>query len=369
MPQNSFFDNIQKQLNKQLPFVCYRLPNQSEVKAIFQNTADLWQTSNFTESGFVFAPYNIHKQAVLIPNSQSQRFSFDYQKSDTATSTKTTPQTNIGKEKHLNLVKKAINTINTSTLKKVVVSRTETIDSNNFNCIDCFKSLLNTYQNAFAYCWYHPKVGLWLGATPEILLQLKGNRFTTMALAGTKTNANSQWGKKEIEEQQFVTDYIQTQLQPISNFINTSPPETTNAGALQHLKTTINGILKTGYKLSHILSKIHPTPAVCGLPLAEATQFIVDNEGYDREFYTGFLGEINAESKTENRAKRNIENRAYNINQSASELFVNLRCMQIINNKAKLYIGGGITKDSNPNLEWQETIEKSMVMKNILNKL
>ena len=50
-------------------------------------------------------------------------------------------------------------------------------------------------------------------------------------------------------------------------------------------------------------------------------------------------------------------------------LFVNLRCMQLISepeNSAILYIGGGITKASIPELEWEETIAKSKVMKNVL---
>jgi isochorismate synthase len=40
--------------------------------------------------------------------------------------------------------------------------------------------------------------------------------------------------------------------------------------------------------------------------------------------------------------------------------------MQISNNNALIYIGGGITKDSNPEAEWQETVTKAEVMKKVL---
>ena len=91
---------------------------------------------------------------------------------------------------------------------------------------------------------------------------------------------------------------------------------------------------------------VHPTPAVCGLPKNEAKVFILENEGYDREFYTGFFGELNLKG--------------------SSNLFVNLRCMQVLKNQLALYIGGGITIDSIPEKEWEETIAKSEVMLKVL---
>jgi len=97
---------------------------------------------------------------------------------------------------------------------------------------------------------------------------------------------------------------------------------------------------------------LHPTPAVCGLPKKITKDFILNNEGYNREYYSGFLGEINKDfvSKENN-----------------TDLFVNLRCMQITDNKAFIYVGGGITKDSIPENEWKETVNKSMTIKKVLN--
>ena len=81
-------------------------------------------------------------------------------------------------------------------------------------------------------------------------------------------------------------------------------------------------------------------------------EIIIKNEGYNREFYSGFLGEIN----------KDFENNEDN----KSDIFVNLRCMELEKEIANLFIGGGITKDSVPENEFIETINKSKTIKKIL---
>jgi isochorismate synthase len=98
--------------------------------------------------------------------------------------------------------------------------------------------------------------------------------------------------------------------------------------------------------LQQVIQLLHPTPAVCGFPKEQSKDFILENENYDRTFYTGFLGELNIENQT--------------------DLFVNLRCMEIEDAKAHLFMGCGITKDSIPEKEWEESINKSATMKKIL---
>jgi isochorismate synthase len=110
--------------------------------------------------------------------------------------------------------------------------------------------------------------------------------------------------------------------------------------------------LKDDTSLKDVMNTLHPTPAVCGLPKAEAKQFLLQNEGYDREYYSGFLGELNYDFATGEEGK--------------TDLFVNLRCMKIEDNKAHLYIGCGITKDSDPEKEFVETVNKSMTMRRVL---
>src|SRR5690606_29487838 len=175
-------------------------------------------------------------------------------------------------------------------------------------------------------------------------------QFYTMALAGTQKfeeNTPPVWQEKERQEQQFVTDYIVSNLQTKLTHLSISEPETVRAGSVIHLKTEIRGKVENTHSgIKEFIQALHPTPAVCGLPKEASKQFILENENYHREFYTGFLGELNIKEST--------------------SLFVNLRCMKLQNQKASVYIGGGITKDSVAGNEWAETVYKSHNMKEIL---
>ena len=131
-----------------------------------------------------------------------------------------------------------------------------------------------------------------------------------------------------------------------------SEPYSIKAGSIWHIKTDISGVLNEDSNLEEVVNTLHPTPAVCGLPKKKAKAFIIENENYERTFYTGFLGELNS---------------SFAYNAVSSDLYVNLRSMQIKENTANLYIGCGITKESIPENEWEESVNKSMTMKRVLN--
>lgn len=369
---HDFFDVLEQQLENQLPFVAYRKPNTNDVMAVFQSDDKLHLVSDYNESGFIFSPFDDREKAVLIPSDNSTTINCDsvtlnaVKASQLKTSTFET-----SKDHHINLVQKGIDAINSSYLKKVVLSRHETINLSGLNPINLFNRLLQTYSTAFVYCWYHPKVGLWLGATPETLLKVEGNRFETMALAGTqlyKDTLDVVWEAKEKEEQQLVTDFVVSSLKSFVDSLNVSELETVKAGNLLHLHTKIKGTLNfSTLNFKDFLTSLYPTPAICGIPKESAKQFILENENYNREFYSGFLGELNLQEKrTRNLNRRNIENNAYASVKKVSNLYVNLRCMQIQDNDTIIYVGGGITKDSIPENEWIETVNKTNTMKKVL---
>jgi isochorismate synthase len=372
MTSEVFFEHIQQQLDKQLPFVVYRKPNENLVKAMLQSNDKLHSVKDYSEKGFVFAPFDDSKDAILIPLEDSVTIACDdVVLNDSKKSINNSQSLESDKQHHIDLVEKGIKAINEEQFQKVVVSRCETVELSEIDSLEIYKSLLLHYPTAFVSLWYHSKVGLWLGATPETLLEVEGSRFKTMALAGTQKfegTIDVIWRNKEKEEQQFVTDFIINSLKPATNNITVSNVQTIKAGNVLHLKTSISGILNFKLiNLKQVLKALHPTPAVCGLPKEMAKQFILKNENYNREFYTGFLGELNLQEKTtRNTNRRNVENNAYNSIKNVSNLYVNLRCMKISNQKALIYIGGGITKDSNPEAEWQETVAKAEVMKKVL---
>ena len=363
--------NLQSVLKQNKPFVFYRKPNANIIFEIIQQGENLHFLDSFNQKGFVFAPFDDFSSSIIFPLDKS-----DVSKNIFETSCfndiKFETFNNYDKENHIALVSNGIDFITNQQTSKIVLSRKEIIQTNQLDLVKTFENLLNKYQSAFVYIWFHPKVGLWLGATPETLISTKNNTFKTMSLAGTQVYKNTidvTWQDKEIQEHKFVTDYIVNELKEMNITCNISDTTTVKAGNLLHLQAIISGRLKDKSQLSNVIKALHPTPAVCGLPKEKAKQFILNNENYKREFYTGFLGELNFEidkrQRTNNR--RNIENHAYNFKQIQSSLFVNLRCMQVKNNEVYIYVGGGITKDSNPEKEYLETVAKAEVMKSVVN--
>jgi len=359
MEVEEVYVDIQSQLDNELPFVVYRKPEEKKIYSILQQNDYLYDIKSYNDSGFIFSPFDTTEKAIIIPVKYSTVYCAEYIKypdKKTAQSKKEEyfDSCSKAKKKHTDLIVSGIKMINSGTCRKIVLSRSEVVDFENKNIIQIFKSLVDSYPNAFVYCWYHPKIGMWLGATPETLAKVRENTFSTMALAGTqvyKGTTDVIWGKKELEEQKMVTEFVVQGLSSVATEISCSQTYTHKAGTLLHLRTDIEArIGNSQQSIGGILQLIHPTPAVCGLPKKEAKSFILENEGYSRKYYTGFLGELNIQ-----------------VNKKwTSNLFVNLRCMEITGDNAILYVGGGITKESDPEKEWIETVRKTETMKQVL---
>ena len=193
-----------------------------------------------------------------------------------------------------------------------------------------------------------PQCGTWLIATPEVLLERDGMRWHTMALAGTMRYAEQlpPWSDKNLQEQAFVAQYIKQCLDRYSDDITMTGPYTVRSGILAHLRTDFSFTLPDQAPLGAVLSDLHPTPAVCGLPKGEAHRFIMDNELCDRSYYSGFSGPLDIDGKT--------------------AMFVSLRCMRIFDDRYRLYAGGGILPQSEEQQEWNETSAKMQAMLSVI---
>ncbi len=352
---SDMFQKCRDQHNHKLPFVLYRKPNANKVIALLQEDDTVNTMSNNEERGFVFAPF-IETKIIVIPEDKCKVIITPFEPVDVNSNeiAEIDGENPFEKKKHIELVEKAIESIKNGEFSKVVLSRKETVALSDFDLFDIFQKLASTYPSAFAYCFYHPKAGLWLGAFSEQLVFVQGMNFRTMAVAGTQLYndaATILWGAKEVDEQQLVTDFLVSNLNEISTEISVSKPYALRAGNLIHLKTDIEGKFREEMQLKDLLSILHPTPAVCGFPKDAAMDFIIKNEGYERSFYAGFLGEFNFDFDTKDKV---------------TDLYVNLRCMEIEENNAHIYVGGGITIDSNAENEWLETVNKSHTIKKIL---
>ncbi|MGA8853926.1 MAG: chorismate-binding protein [Christiangramia sp.] len=377
-----FFNKLKAQQKEHKPFVAYRKPGKNSVKALLQNDTENYQAKDLSENGFVFAPFNSEAVSYLIPSNRAEIFEFTYLEIEHADTDSAEDSLSgidfeymeVDQKNHETLVQKGIDVIKDGELKKVVLSRSEKVQVLDPDPIRIFKNLLKKYPNAMVYLWFHPKTGIWLGATPETLLKAERSLFKTMALAGTQLymgETDVEWDSKEVEEQLFVTDYILeslTKLRGVEN-IQASRPYSAKAGNLLHICTDISGHLKDPENLKDLIQTLHPTPAVCGLPKQKALSFILENEDHSREFYSGYLGELNMKSEHKrNSNRRNQENQQFTAISKKTDLFVNLRCMKLKDGNARIFVGGGITKDSNAADEWMETVNKSQTMKAVLVK-
>ncbi|HLS31380.1 MAG TPA: isochorismate synthase [Flavobacteriaceae bacterium] len=359
MNSKDIFIKAADYLEQALPFVLYSKPVENTGKLIvdglFQENNHLYFAEDYTESGFVMAPFDLKAQkSVLIPAENATVLRAKINRTDDFIDEnlhRPLHDENNDKLKHIDLVKRGIQNIQEGKFQKVVLSRKLIADKRS-TIIAVFKRLLHHYPTAFAYCWYHPKIGLWMGATPETLVKIEDHLLKTMALASTKAvNGTNppEWTSKEIEEHQYVIDFIEDTLKDNVRDLKIGKVGNIQAGKLWHLKCDISGEMKSVENLKMILEDIHPTPAVCGMPKEAAKNFILKEENYNREFYTGFLGELNLKSNQQNTT-------------NLTELYVNLRCMQIKEKNCEIYVGGGIVKDSDPISEWQETVNKSRTM-------
>ena len=325
------------------PFVFFRLPNTADIHCYWQEDNTLHTTTDFDFDGFLFAPFVAQSNNNYIPNTFNKTYSFQ------GTTNFDPPLTEFEEKEaartaFIQLVEKAKITIAEGGLEKVVVSRKITIASEQ-TPIRAFEGLLKRYSNAMVYFFHHPKIGTWMGASPEHLIAQEEQLTRTMALAATQSYDPQNevvWDAKEREEQGLVTAQLKADLEKFfpPEAIEVSKTQNHSAGKLVHLCTHFKVHQQTS-KLMDLVQCLHPTPAVGGVPKAAALDFLARHETYDREFYTGFMGPKNG---------------------NALDWFVNLRCAQWKPEAVLVYVGAGITAASNAEKEWEETQRKAQTL-------
>lgn len=362
-------------------FALWRLPNETEQHLILSKTIlSLSQEDTLEElpQGFMITPF-VAVTRSFIPADYFFRFSngelLPPQSATEANSQTWLQEQNFSPVNSLNfhihknkppfcaeassftaLVSKAVSHIEEGVFEKVVPSRAKSIDKN-FDLLEAFEKLCVRYPTAMVSLISTPEHGTWLGATPETLVSIEDNTFfKTVALAGTKAwhegidCKNVAWTQKEIEEQALVERYIISCFKKIRlREYEEHGPKTIVAGNLMHLKSTFSVDMKaTNFPQlgSTMLNLLHPTSAVCGMPKESAFDFLQTHEGYDRELYSGYLGPVNIQNNT--------------------HLFVNLRCLQLKQDNVILYAGAGVTIDSDPQKEWEETEMKMKTLESVI---
>jgi isochorismate synthase len=298
--------------------------NPNSQKIHFFEAADLGQSPDFEWTSFD------GKQVLGFVKSNKNLEDFHPQLGKTSLSS-------TSKDAYLAYIEAIKNAIAQNHLQKTVAARIIALADYTSHWQSYFESLISSFSDTFVYSIYHSQSGLWIGASPELVGYLSEGVFKTISLAGTIWD-QTQFESKEQVEQEIVTDYLQELLIDNGFRVNLKHLESKYYGQISHL---INEIEVPNFDPSHfenIVSKIHPSPALSGFPKEESIQFIQKNEPIDRAFYSGLV--------------------SWKISATEKLAFATIRCFQVFENQLIFYVGGGITKDSDPETEFEETQRK-----------
>lgn len=335
--------------------VIYRLPHQTKAHECFSSRVPQ-RLTNFCDlgkaAGYVFAPFcPTAENPILLFDIASEKqwnippVSTYFPQAYHCTSLN-------AQHDYSTAFRQCLHLLQTQQVEKIVLSRSLQIQFAQALTFEQQQQLFIAACHRFANCFIAlvrtPQAGIWLTATPEILLEQQSDAPTwrTMALASTMPLNEApklhpqQWSSSHLREQHLVSRYIVEQLAALGITAISHETHSKQAGHLQHLCTLFDFSLPTTRNLGEVITALHPTPAVCGLPTIIAQEALSKIEQHDRAYYTGFTGPLQL--------------------QTGTHLFVTLRCMQIAQDQlsARLYAGGGLLSSSIEAEEWQETCHK-----------
>ena len=245
---------------------------------------------------------------------------------------------------------KGIDLVHKSKLDKLVLAaRQSIILDKELDPLDTLLKLRDQQTGSCRFLWQRSCDDLFFGASPERLLSINQGELRTDALAGTATKNDFQKllrSNKDLREHEFVANSIirQLHLEGLSPHRN-NRPQLLRQGHLIHLHTPIFASANNKSPL-HFVDILHPTPAVAGLPLKDAMDWIRALEPFERGGYAAPLGWIDSKNNADFR--------------------VAIRCGYLRGKKLSLIAGAGIVKGSTVESELQEVELKFDVLANQL---
>lgn len=257
-------------------------------------------------------------------------------------------QLDMGYDAWIASVEKAQQSIRQNVFEKIVLARRLSVPrSRSMKPTELLRQLRHQYQNCSCFL-VHPAGGnSFLGATPEQLVAFQHDFLRTEALAGSMERGDTaaedidlekdlSFSAKNRNEHQFVVQDIEQRLAPFAHSIHrSSRPQVKKLSNVQHLYTPIKADLKSEATFLSVLEQLHPTSAVGGYPWKEAAPYIQQLENFERGWYAGPVGWLNASG--------------------SGEFAVAIRSGLLTNEQAHFFAGCGIVADSDADAEWKET--------------
>lgn len=186
-----------------------------------------------------------------------------------------------------------------------------------------------------------------LGATPERLVELRDGAVRVSCVAGTAArgagaDADRRYADaltasvKEQAEHAVVVRAVRDDLAPLCDAIAVAErPALLRLANVQHLVSEVTARVRPGIGLLDLAAALHPTAAVGGWPRQEALRWIEEHEGFERGWYAGPLGWVDARGE--------------------GELFLGIRSALVAPSGSWLFAGCGIVARSEPESELAES--------------
>ncbi len=242
-------------------------------------------------------------------------------------------------------------TVRRGDLDKVVLARDLVVHCEHPHDIH---AILLRLRSSFATSYRYAIDGF-VGASPELLVERRGDVVRSLPLAGTTPRtgdpdtdgvlaAELMASTKNQIEHRVVIDVVNDALLPYCSYLDWEfEPSIVTVANVQHLATSVSGKLSTpAPNVLELVDALKPTPALGGHPRAAALALIAELEPFNRGRYGGAVGWVDAHGN--------------------GTWAVSIRCAEIDGNSARLFAGVGVVADSDPDAELAETQAKFQAM-------
>jgi len=256
-------------------------------------------------------------------------------------------------ENYLQAVASARDAVREGKITKAVIAREIVVEASQpIDVHAVLHRLRSTFGNSYRY-----SINGFIGASPELLIEVSGQTVRSYPLAGTTPRTGDPHtddllarklisSMKDQIEHRVVIDVIHDMLLPYCSYLDWEPePSVIQVANVQHLGTLIEGHLSQDHPpLLELARMLCPTPALGGHPRIEALKIINQLEGFDRKNYGGAVGWLDAHGN--------------------GTWAVAIRCAELSDDRmtARIIAGGGIVAASDPNAELAETQAKFQAM-------
>ena len=249
------------------------------------------------------------------------------------------------RERWNHLVERALAAIRAGTLDKVVLARAIDVESDAPLRPEALLAALEARYPSCRAFLVRGASSVFLGATPEILCRVDGDRVQADALAGSAAPDQTEQlsrSAKDLREHRWVVEHITRALKEVAEHVEwQAEPRVRALANVAHLYTPVVARLGRGRGIADVAAALHPTPAVGGVPSAAALRFLAEHEALDRGLYAGLVGWVG---------------------DGRAELAVALRSALVRGRRARLFVGSGIVEGSSPESEWEETEMKARAL-------